>query len=62
MPLNSKEKKMNTALELLQLKLRLPSKLKNWVSIKAKENHRSVNSEINFILEKYKNEQEIKSA
>lgn len=37
--------------------LRMPSELKSWLEVKAKENKRSLNNEVCFVLEKYRQQQ-----
>jgi len=42
--------------------VRILPEIKDWLKSNAKENHRSMGAEINFILERYKNEQEANHA
>jgi len=45
-----------------QFNLRIPQNLKDWLFNEAVDENRSVNSEILHILERYRHEQEMKSA
>jgi len=42
--------------------VRLSPDTKEWIKHSAKENHRSISAEINFILEKYRKKSENKHA
>ena len=47
---------MKNARRMPQFNVRMSKQLRDWIERKAEENHRSMNSEINFILEKYRKE------
>lgn len=38
--------------------LRLPEDLKSWLEVRARENRRSMNSEITFLLDRYRSQQQ----
>jgi plasmid stability protein len=38
--------------------LRLPEDLKTWLEVRARENRRSMNSEITFLLDRYRAQQQ----
>ena len=54
--------KMKDARRMPQFNLRFNESMRDWVKSLAEKNKRSVNSEINIILEKYRSEQEANHA